>query len=50
MYNKSISVAVILEKMQDDVNCGKLKKLILSRYSILGGFWYEILEWDEIYL
>lgn len=50
MYNKTINRDLIVEKMQDDTNCGKLAKLILSRYSILGGFWYELLDWDEIYI
>jgi len=50
MFNKTINSALIIEKMQDDTNCGKLAKLILSRYSILGGFRYELLDWDEIYV
>jgi hypothetical protein len=50
MQKQTISVKLILDKMQDDTNCGKLKKLILTRYSILGGYRCEILDWDEIYI
>lgn len=50
MQKQTISVNLILDKMQDDINCGKLKKLILTRYSILGGYRCEILDWDEIYI
>lgn len=50
MYNKTINIQLILKKMQDDTNCGKLTKLILSRFSVLGGFWCELLEWDEVYI
>lgn len=49
MVNKTITPAFILESMQDDLNCGKLRKLIFARYSILGGYWCELLEWDEVY-
>lgn len=50
MYNKTISSALILKKMQDDINCGKFSKLILSRYSVLAGIRCQILEWDDIYI
>jgi len=49
MYNRTISTSLILEKMQDDLNCGKFRRLILARYSIMGGYRCEILEWDEIF-
>lgn len=49
MYNKTLDRKLILAKMQDDTNCGKLRKLILARYSVLGGFRYELIDWDEIF-
>lgn len=49
MVNQTITPLLILDAMQDDLNCGKLRKLIFARFSILGGFWCELLEWNEIY-
>lgn len=50
MYHQTISPNLILEEMQDGLNCGKLRKLILARFSVFGGYWCELLEWDEIYI